>query len=152
MKFEMSNFGKFFYKYMFIIGQGFSGLLFIFLIVNSIKSKYDLKGSLEGALIICGFISGLFLVAWWRIKKARIASELTIDIGKKEFRAFIYDIKKEVRFGADDIIEVGNRANGLRFFLKDGTGVTWDKYGTDKQLLEDTIKSFGISINNKRIW
>lgn len=152
IKFQLPKFGKIFYKYFFIFGQWFSAVLFVYLVSHNILHKYNLKDTLEGAFMICGFFSMMYLMAWWRFKKLTVASELTIDLEKKEFRALIYDSNKEVRFTADDVIEVGNRSGMLRFFLKDGTGIAWDKYGTDKRLLEDTIKSFGISLNSKRIW
>jgi len=152
IKLKISRFDKFLCFKMHII-LGFYMSLFCFILlfivgVNENKLIYNLKISLiiDAMFIIMG------LLGMWKMKHAKWVSVLTIDKRKKEFRSYIYDIKKEVIFRADDIVEVGNALNMFRFFLKDDTWVSWSKNVASEQILEEIIKSFGISIVNKTLW
>ena len=151
VKFEMSNYCKFvFYKFC-IIGQWITGLVFIDFVIHGIKAKQSLMYFLTGPFILCIVMSFLCLIAFWKVRYARFATELNIDKEKREFRAYIYDIKKEVKFGTNDILEVIISPELFRFCLKDATWVSWAKDGRNNQLLEEIIKSFGIPIIKKRI-
>ncbi len=152
IKFEMSNWLKFYFYKSFIIGHCLAIMVaFLFLIYGFI-SKYNLIYTIQGILILSGGLSILNFSAIWKIRRARFATQLIIDKEKGEFFSYIYDIKKEVKFEVNDITEVNGCRRLVRFFLKDGTWVSWADDGINRQFLEEIIKSFGISIRDKKLW
>ena len=79
----------------------------------------------------------------------KVAFELDVDKEKNEFKAYIPDHKKEIKFTADDIKEVWVHPSEeeFRFYLKNGTWVTWVSSGADlEQNLQDYLKSLGVPI------
>ena len=151
-RFEMPSLYKFvFYKFP-IIGQLASGLLLIYFIIHGIRAKQTLTYILTGPFVLFGTLIFLWLVAALKVRHDRWASELTVDKERKEFSSYIYAIKKEIKFGVNDITSVGSSSDMFRFFLKDGTWVSWAKEPTQQQLLEEIINSFGIPIVNKKFW
>jgi len=151
IKFEISNYYKFMLSQFWIIGQCMLGVIFIIMVVKELNAKQSLNYILTGPVLFCGLLSFISLMVFRTIRKARMASELTIDKDKKEFCAYIYDIKKEVKFGVDDIVEINSSSSKFKFCLKDGTWVTWEMGGLNQQSLKEIIKSFGLSIINKKI-
>jgi hypothetical protein len=152
IKFQMSNLNKFIYYKMGLIVIYLSLGFIIFSIIVEVITKSKLIEILKISLSISAFFIIVILPGFWRMKHAKWASELTIDKEKKEFRSYIYDIKEEVLFKVNDIIEVGSSPEIFRFFLKDGTWVSWAKDEASQQSLEEIIKSFGISVISKKLW
>lgn len=149
IRFEMTPFAKFvYYKSPAIGGFWFSGFLYVVLTIMELTGKrhYSLTEALVSAVYLPVFISIMCFLMVWQLHQFRLASELNIDRENNQIRAYIYASKKEVVFTADDIKEIGNNSTMLRFFLKDGTYVSWLKDNTTQQSLDDIIKSFGISI------
>jgi len=133
----------------------FSGIVFIFLSISGINTGIDAKDIFNflGAIVIFSiFPCILFLGIFTKVRRARIASTLFIDKENKEFRAYIYDSKKEVVFRSEDIKEIGREPNMRRFYLKDGTWISWAKDEASLLSLDEVIKSFGILIISKKIW
>jgi hypothetical protein len=148
IKFEMSGLYKFATYQMPIIGQLVSGVLLIYFIAYGFNRGYSLKYILTGPVILFGLFIILLFIVLWKNAKAWYATSMIVNVEKKEFCAYIFSTKKEVKFVVDDIKEIYSNDQMFRFYLKNGTWISWAK-DDSKEAMEDVIKSFGISIVNK---
>ena len=131
--------------------------LFVFLIVMKQTGAHpakDLIDAIECPAILCGSIYLLVLGGVYRIWRSRFLYELTIDVERKEFKGLIGDRQKEIIFGEKDInkIEESPNTKDFRFYLNDGTWVTWNSAGTDKERLEQILNSIGLTFTVKGFW
>lgn len=149
---EMSGLNKFIYTKMCVVVLCLAVGFLIFSIILEVLSKSKFIEILKISSFIFAITILPSLPGFWRMRHGRWATELTIDKERKEFRSYIYEIKREIIFKVNDIIKVGSSPEMFRFFLEDGTWVSWAKDDVSQRSLEEVIKSFGISIIDMKLW
>lgn len=158
IKFEIAKFSKNFYKNYnkcgLIVVILFFLLLSTFTVYQRLKFHMSFINDIEGIAIFCGVLYLLVLGGVYRSWQSRFLYELSIDMERKEFRGIIGDRQKEIIFKGSDIkkIEESPNSQDFRFYLNDGTWVTWSSAGTDKDRLEQILKSLGLDISVKAFW
>ena len=123
--------------------------LFIILLALSLMTKIKMIDTIQFSSVFCGILYIVSLIKVYKDWYNKVAFELAVDKEKKEFIAYFSDHKKEIKFTVNDIKEVWVHPaeERFRFYLKNGTWVTWVSSGTDmEQDLKDYLKSLEVPI------
>ena len=152
LSFKISPRAQFFLYKLPLLAQFIAIILFCFWIISGIVYKKTLFEIANISFFTSGLITAAYALVALKIRKARFGSALSIDILRKQFVVYIYDIQKEISFNVSDIEEVGSSPEMFRFYLKDKTWVSWARDDLSHKFIGEFIKSCGIEITTKKLW
>ena len=154
IEFELNKLDRWSLKFFSIYVQFMVAGIFVVLIVAGTQQGENFIENLKGSSIFCGILSVFWLLFWLWLRHYRYIGDLFIDVKNRKFFTFIAGYKEPVIFEAKDILKIERVQNDrfkdqFIFYLNEGKPVVWSSFGTNQELLLQTLNSFGLSLVHK---